>query len=157
MTSITKLRLSCCGAFLVLVLALPDHPALAQADKTATPAAPPAAPQHHASGRSKRPTLDDRIAILGKNLDLTEAQRSAVKRILEQRQQQTLRIRNSEAPGNVRIGQFRALQDSTINQIRAVLTDEQKKKYDPLISRRRPASDAPQRSVEDWIKLTTPH
>ena len=158
MTSMTILKLSCCGAFLFLVLALPDNPALAQADETATPpAATPVTPRHHASGRSKRPTLDDRIAVLGKNLDLTEAQRSAVKRILEQRQQQTLQIRNSAAPGNVRIAQFRALQDSTITQIRGILTDEQKKKYDPMLVRKIPASDAPQRSVEDWIKLTTPH
>jgi hypothetical protein len=158
MTSITRLKLSGRGVSLLLVLAMPANLALAQADETATPATTaPATPQHHASGRSKRPTMDDRIAVLGKNLDLTEAQRSAVKKILEQRQQETLRIRNSEAPGNVRIGQFRALQDSTITQIRALLTDEQKKKYDPMLVRKIPASDTPQRSVDDWIKLTTPH
>jgi predicted nucleic acid-binding OB-fold protein len=93
---------------------------------------------------------------LSKNLELTEAQRSAVKKILVQRQEQTLRIRNSEEPGAMRIGQFRALQDQTINQIRAILTDEQKKKYDPLILRKTPAPDTPQRSLEDWIKATTP-
>jgi hypothetical protein len=122
----------------------------------ATPAAP-AAPRHHASPRNQRPTLDDRIAALSKNLELTEPQRTAVKNILIRRQQQTLRIRNSAVPGDVRIGQFRALQDQTINEIRAVLTDDQKKKYDPLVLRNIPKSDEPQRSLEDWIKLTTPH
>jgi len=101
--------------------------------------------------------MDDRIAILSKNLDLTEVQRSSLKKILEQRQQATLRIRNSEAPGNVRIGQFRALQERTVEQIRAILTDEQKKKYDPMMVRKVPAADTPQRSVDDWIKATTPH
>jgi len=39
--------------------------------------------------------------------------------------------------------------------IRAVLNDEQKKKYDPLAVRdRTPAPD--QKSVEDWLKETTP-
>jgi len=126
---------------------------------SATPAADtsaPVAPRHHASARSQRLTLDDRIAVLSKNLELTEAQRNAVKKILVLRQEQTLRIRNSEAPGNVRIGQFRALQDQTVNQIRAILTDEQKKKYDPLILRNIPKPDQPQRSLEDWIKATTP-
>ena len=146
----TTFKLICCGAFLFLVLALPDKPALAQASGTA-------APRHHASGRYKRPSLDDRVAVLGKNLDLTEAQRSALKKILEQRQQDTLRIRDSSATGSVRIEQFRALQERTILQIRAILTDEQKKKYDPLIPRTRPAPSTPQRSVEDWLKITTPH
>jgi Spy/CpxP family protein refolding chaperone len=146
----TTLKLTCCGAFLLLALALPDRPAVAQASETV-------APPHPASSHHKRPTLDDRIAVLGKNLDLTEPQRSAVKKILEQRQQQTLRIRDSGAPGNVRIEQFRALQEKTIVQIRALLTDEQKKKYDPLLTRTRPAPSTPQRSVEDWIKATTPH
>jgi hypothetical protein len=94
--------------------------------------------------------------VLSKNLELTEAQRNAVKKILVRRQEETLHIRNSEAPGNVRIGQFRALQDQTVNQIRAILTDEQKKKYDPLILRNIPKPDQPQRSLEDWIKATTP-
>jgi Spy/CpxP family protein refolding chaperone len=150
MTSMTTLKPICRGAFLLLVLALRRQPALAQASETAAPPRP-------ASTHSKRPTLDDRVAVLSKNLELTDAQRSAVKKILEQRQQQTVRIRESEAPGNVRIEQFRALQERTVAQIRAVLTDEQKKKYDPLLPRTRPAPSTPQRSVEDWIKATTPH
>jgi hypothetical protein len=43
-----------------------------------------------------------------------------------------------------------------VEQIRAVLNDEQKKKYDPLAVRRlQPAPE--QRSVEDWLEATTPH
>jgi len=184
MTAITALKLSTCAAFLSLALLLPVQRGLAQAGETATPApaaqtpatpapATPAAdtpapptqnpatpapitPRHRTSARNQRPTLDDRIAILSKNLELTEAQRSAVKKILVQRQEQTLRIRNSAEPGNVRVGQFRALQDQTVNQIRAILTDEQKKKYDPLVLRKMPPPDTPQRSLEDWIKATTP-
>jgi len=94
--------------------------------------------------------------VFAKNLDLTEAQQTAVKKILEQRQQEALRIRNdSSVSGSVRIERFRALQDNTVERIRAVLNEEQKKKYDPLaVRRRQPASD--QRSVEDWLKVTTP-
>jgi Spy/CpxP family protein refolding chaperone len=150
MTSMTTLKSARCGASLLLVVALWRQPALAQASETV-------AHPRRTSSPYKRPTLDDRVAVLSKNLELTEAQRSAVKKILEQRQQQTVRIRELEAPGNVRIEQFRALQERTVAQIRAVLTDEQKKKYDPLLPRTRPAPSAPQRSVEDWIKATTPH
>lgn len=149
-TSMTTRRLICCAGFLLFTLALTQESSRAQGSEAASP-------PRHASGRARRRTLDDRIAVLSKNLNLTEPQRSAVKKILEQRQQETLRIRNSEAPGSVRVEQFRALQDKTILQIRAVLTDEQKKKYDPMLPRSRPAPATPQRSVEDWIKATTPH
>jgi len=72
MTSMTMLKASC-GAFLLLALALSPKPAMAQDSETV-------APPHRASSRYKRPTLDDRVAVLSKNLELTEAQRSAVKR-----------------------------------------------------------------------------
>ena len=107
-------------------------------------------------GGRRRPSIDDRVRVFAKNLDLTEAQQTAVKKILEQRQQEALRIRNdSSVSGSVRIERFRALQDNTVERIRAVLSEEQKKKYDPLaVRRRQPASD--QRSIEDWLKVTTP-
>ena len=106
--------------------------------------------------RGHIPTIDDRVRVLARSLDLNEAQRVAVKKILEQRQQETLRIRqDSSISGGARIERFRALQDNTVERIRAVLNEEQKKKYDPLAVRR--TQPAPQqRSVEDWLKLTTP-
>ena len=106
--------------------------------------------------RGHRPTIDDRVKVLARSLELNEAQKVAVKKILEQRQQETLRIRlDSSISGGTRIERFRALQDHTVEQIRAVLNDEQKKKYDPLAVRRvGPAPD--QKSVEDWLKVTRP-
>jgi Spy/CpxP family protein refolding chaperone len=106
--------------------------------------------------RGHIPTIDDRVRVLARSLDLNEAQRAAVKKILEQRQQETLRIRqDSSISGGARIDRFRALQDNTVERIRAVLNEEQKKKYDPLAVRR--TQPAPQqRSVEDWLKVTTP-
>ena len=107
-------------------------------------------------GGHRRPSIDDRVRVFAKNLDLTEAQQAAVKKILEQRQQEALRIRqDSSVSGSVRVERFRALQDNTVERIRAVLNEEQRKKYDPLaVRRRQPPPD--QRSVEDWLKLTTP-
>jgi hypothetical protein len=106
--------------------------------------------------RGHRPTLDDRVRVLARSLELNEAQQAAVKKILEQRQQETLRIRlDSSISGATRIERFRALQDNTVERIRALLNEEQKKKYDPLAVRRiAPAPD--QKSVEDWLKVTNP-
>ncbi len=106
--------------------------------------------------RGHRPTIDDRVKVLARSLELNEAQQAAVKKILEQRQQEALRIRqDASISGGARIERFRALQDHTVERIRAVLNEEQRKKYDPLAVRRvAPASD--QKSVEDWLKVTTP-
>lgn len=142
-----------CGLRLLLLalqfpFLLPGTPAFAQAAEAANPREP-------AAHRYRRPTVDDRIKVLAKSLDLSEAQQSAVKRILEKRQQETLRIRHDPSiSGSTRIDQFRILQDRTVEEIRAVLSEEQKQKYDPFASRK--IQQAPERSVEDWLKLTTP-
>jgi hypothetical protein len=78
-----------------------------------------------------------------------------VKKILEQRQQEILRITHAFS-GSDRLSQLRALQVRTVEQIRTVLNDEQKKKYDPL-GQRPPQQASPQMSVEDWLKARTPH
>lgn len=143
-----------CGAVLCLALVLPillpGAPVVAQVAGAASPA-----PQTHRS-RRRSPSIDDQVKVFAKRLDLNEAQQAAVKKILEQRQQETLHIRQDPSiSGSTRIDRFRALQDRTVERIRAVLNEEQKKKYDPLAVRRiQPAPD--QRSVEDWLKETTP-
>jgi hypothetical protein len=151
--SAAKVRRFSGGGFLSMVLALVvillGSPLVAQEGGTAKPVPP-------VHNTSRRPTPDDRIKVFAKNLELSEAQQAAVKKILEQRQQESLRIRlDPSLSGAARIARFRALQDITVQRIRSVLTEEQKKKYDPLAVRRiQPAPE--QRSVEDWLKVTTP-
>ena len=108
------------------------------------------------SHRRRRLTLDDRMKVLARTLDLSDAQKTAVATILEERQREALHLRlDSSLNGNTRIERFRSLQDSTVERIREILNDEQKMKYDPLASRKlRPAPD--QRTVEDWLELTSP-
>jgi Spy/CpxP family protein refolding chaperone len=142
-----------CRTLLLLFLALPHTisaaPVFAQAPESTSP-------QSRAHRRRARLNVDDRVKVLAKALDLNETQQSAVKRILEQRQLETLRLRqDSSISGSARIDQFRALQLRTVEKIRAVLNDEQRKKYDPLASDK--VQHQPERSVEDWLKLTTPH
>ena len=149
MTSAAKLTKRCAVALLLLALPLPGTPVLAQASDAGS-LGPQATPHH-----SRRSNIDARVSTLKKSLDLDEAQQSAVKNILEQRQQETLRIRRDPSiSGGARIERFRALQDNTVERIRALLNDEQKKKYDPLASRQ--IQSTPERSVEDWLKAATP-
>jgi hypothetical protein len=102
--------------------------------------------------RRRTITIDDQVKRFTESLDLSETQQSEIKRILELRQVQIRRIRLDESlSGDERIGRLRDLQDSTVAQIRAVLSDEQKKKYDPLAVRQA-QKNSPQPSVEDWMK-----
>ena len=136
------------GLVLVSMILPPGAPVAAQVAGATNPAGQ--------NRTHRRPSIDDRIKILAKNLDLNEAQQSAVKRILEQRQQETLLLRlDPSITGNARIERFRALQDIAVERIRAVLNEEQRKKYDPLAVRGIPPAPD-QRSVEDWLKVTAP-
>jgi hypothetical protein len=140
-----------CLAALLLNVSLASS-ALAQ---TTTTAPANSAPQP-TNSTHRRPSLDDRVKTFAAALNLDEAQQVAVKRILLQRQQEMLRLRqDTSITGSTRIERLRALQDQTVQRIRLVLNDEQKKKYDPLAVRK--AGPAPeQKSVEDWLKVTTP-
>jgi hypothetical protein len=114
-----------------------------------------AVPQRHIQHQYSRPSLDDRVARFAKSLNLSEAQRSEVRKILEQRQQGVFRLRTAPlVTGNTAIDRFRALQVKTVEQIRAVLNDEQRKNYNPLAPRSIPQTAQP--SVEDWLELAAP-
>jgi hypothetical protein len=118
--------------------------------------APRPTPAHPAYSTHRRATLDDRVKALSKALDLSDPQQVAVKRILEQRQAEILRLRqDGSISGEERIGRLRAVQDQTVLRIRAVLNDDQKKKYNPLAVREITPPQG-QKTVEEWLKETTP-
>jgi len=114
----------------------------------------PAQPAARATHRHKRVIVDDQLKGLARNLELDEGQQAAIKRILERRQEESLRIMH-DGSGPDGISRFRALQVMTVEQIRSVLNDEQKKKYNVLVEH--PPQTSPQPSVEDWMKAAKPH
>jgi hypothetical protein len=104
----------------------------------------------------KRPSPDERGKALAKYLELDETQQIALQKILEQRQQEVLQMRFTPLPaGSAQIDRFRAIQDRTANRIRAVLNQEQRKKYD-LLAIRRSAPPGSKTSVQDWLKAANP-
>lgn len=157
-SAVTRSRFKLILSLLVLLLgtALASS-VLAQAsnENAATPTQPPPSPQPTRPTR-RRPTLDDHVKALATSLDLSEQQQLAVKKILEQRQMETLRLRRDTAiEGNERIARLRALQDQTVERIRSILTDDQKKKYDPLAVRQI-APQRDQKSIDDFLKAPPP-
>lgn len=114
-----------------------------------------ASPEPPSTHRYRRLSVDDQVRGLARTLELSDTQQLAVKKILESRQQATMRILRNTS-GDDRISGIRALQLRTVAEIRAVLNDEQRKKYNPL-GQRPPQPTSPQPSVEDWMKATTRH
>jgi hypothetical protein len=124
---------------------LPSPPLLGQTAQTARST-------RRAQSTYHRRTLDDRVKDLAKTLDLNETQQAGLRTILERQQLEARQIQFDQAhSGNERIGRFRALQEDTILRIRALLNDEQKKKYDPL-NHGAHQTNSSQPYVDQWLK-----
>jgi hypothetical protein len=100
--------------------------------------------------------LNQRMALLSKELNLDEAQQAAVRRLLLQQREQTIRVWNDETtPAAVRIKATQGLADRTAEQIRALLTDAQRSHYSQPRNR-----DAEQHvaseDLESWMRGVAP-
>lgn len=91
-----------------------------------------------AAGQSSRialsdpamPTLDRRMALLSRELDLDPEQQAAVRRLLLQQREQTLKVWSDETvPSAVRIKATHDVADRTAQQIRSLLNDAQRGRY----------------------------
>lgn len=101
----------------------------------AEPAAAEASAVTPALPSNRRPTLragtlDGRVQLLAKELDLSPAQQGQVKRVLlAQRQQVATLWNDTSLPAAVRVSRTQAIGDRTADQIRALLNDTQREKY----------------------------
>jgi hypothetical protein len=123
-----------------------------------TPGAKAAPPLTHASTLARtRPHAGDPAAAFAKRLELDPRQEAQVRRLLAMRHDEIRRVWTD--PGiaaDDRVGAVKAINDNTRSQIRALLTEEQRKKY----FQPRPAESAatdPKPSVGDWLNATRPH
>jgi hypothetical protein len=132
-----------------MTMLLPGAPVLAQQANAAQPF-------HQVASRHKRQSLGERVELLAGYLDLNEGQRSALKTILLDRQQEILKMRHAPSLGErIQMDRFRAIEEKTVERISAMLTREQNKKYDPL-GVRNSTSASQNVSVEDWLKKNGP-
>ena len=144
----------------ILVTGLPKAHAQADPAPAASPGTPASssatpsttAPAARRQTAYRRNTLDARVKQLAKSLDLDQQQQAGVKTVLERQQLQARQIQfDPKISGEERIGRFRALQDDTVLRIRALLNDEQKKKYDPLAHEKQEAGSS-DKYVDQWMK-----
>ena len=136
---------------LVLALAIgwliPAHASTGSED-------PPAkATLRQAPRHQNRSGLEDRVATLSKALDLDAKQQSELRKLLESQREQIRKVwSDTSAPAAYRVIATRAISDKTADQIRALLNDEQKKKYKPPRQAHEGAPAPPTTTVEDWMK-----
>jgi hypothetical protein len=93
---------------------------------------------------------------IGKQLDLNEAQRLELKKLLESQQTQVDQLWNDQRLAPVdRMTRLRTLQEDTQERFHALLTGEQQKKYDRLVQRILFGYSQPQQKSETKRTLKT--
>jgi len=121
-------------------------PAIA-APSDGLPSRPTSRAQHRA-----HTSLDDRIATYTRELNLDAKQQSQLRALLLRQREQVLRVWNDTSiPAAQRVHATRVISDATADGIRGMLTEEQRKKYNPP----RPPHDSTAQpgapSAADWI------
>jgi len=87
-------------------------------------------PQDTARRRKRGSPLDRRVMLLAKELGLDATQQGRVKKVLEGQREQVARVWNDRSiPAARRVSATQAIGDRTADRIRALLNDEQRKKY----------------------------
>jgi hypothetical protein len=125
-------------------------PAHAVDESAAGTDAPPPVRRAH-----PRPTRDP-AAALAKRLDLNVKQTAEVRRLLVIRQARMRAVWTDAAiAADDRVGAVKAINEKTEAQIRALLTEEQRKKYFQPRPSGSLATD-PQPSVEEWLNVNRP-
>ena len=99
----------------------------------------------------RKPAIEQRLEVLTKELELTAAQQAEVRRILVRQQLAVRQVwSNSTIDPLERAAATQSVTEHTGEAIRAILNEEQKKKYN-LAKPDAPVEAGSQRSVEDWM------
>lgn len=95
-------------------------------------------------------SLERRLRLLTEELGLDTIQQTKMRLLLEGQRQKISRVWSDTAtPAAVRVSTTQAIGARTADQIRALLNDEQRKKYNP--ARAHDVADASKPNVESWI------
>ncbi len=138
----------------LLVVALAVHAAL-PAPAAAAPRGAASASRQSLPPRGKRSGLETRVATLTRALALDPRQQAELRTLLRDQREKVQRIwQDASVSSADRVAATRKVSTHTADRIRAMLSEEQRKKYDP--PPRRDAEKATGNArVEDWMKLET--
>jgi len=87
-------------------------------------------------GRQQPPSVDDQLKTLTKQLQLTDDQQPKVRDILQNRHDQIQQVmQDTSTPRAEKWSKMREIHETTNGKIRALLTDDQKKKFDDYLQK----------------------
>ena len=135
-------------ALIVAIVLFATGPADA-GDSAAAPSSPK--PALRSSGRVRAGgSLQHRVSVLSKALQLDARQRTELLAILESQRQAVSKIWSDPAllPAE-RTPATRAVEERTADQIRGILSEEQKNRYNPAKPH---GAEPPAPDVEDWMR-----
>ena len=116
------------GALVACACGLTPLGTAAAENAAAAPQAPPRSLSHPSTGS----TLEHRVKVLSKALDLDAQQQAELRKIFESQRAAVTKIWTDPALIYAeRVPAIRALEDRTANAIRSILNDAQKKRYNP--------------------------
>ena len=109
-------------------------------------------PQDTPRRRKRASPLDRRVTLLAKELGLDASQKAQVRKVLDRQREQVARVwKDSSIPPARRVSATQAIGDRTADRIRALLNEEQRKKY--IQPRQREAAvGTAGGNVESWMK-----
>src|SRR5580704_3505803 len=89
-------------------------------------------------GRHAMPTVDDQVKHMAKKLNLSDDQQAKLKPILEDQRKQMEQIRDDSALSREdRFSKMKSVHENSTAQIKALLNDDQQKKFDKMQAERR--------------------
>jgi hypothetical protein len=113
------------------------------------------APRSSHSRAHARTTVDDRVTTYARALGLDTDQQMRLRALLMWQKDQVLRVWNDETlTPAMRVHATGAIGDTTADRIRAMLTQEQRKKYNPPRPPRDDVAHTAAPNVESWMKAT---
>ena len=143
------MAIACIGFLVTQAIQAADEPATVSPPAAAPAVAAPPAQQH-------QPALEQRITLMSTELGLDERQRGELRKILINQRMQIMRLwSDTSVPAASRVGATRVISEQTGDQIRALLNEEQKVKYNHPRKPRDATADPNARSVEDWMNAAS--
>jgi Spy/CpxP family protein refolding chaperone len=88
-------------------------------------------------GNADTRSVDERIEEFSKKLDLSDDQQAQVKSILQSAEAELKELRNASLSRREKVSRLREIGEETNSKIRALLNDEQKKKFDEMVKERK--------------------
>jgi Spy/CpxP family protein refolding chaperone len=140
-------RLSCLFALLACAAFAYAQANNSQSNNAASSDPQAATPQTGHGQPTQEASIAERMQNLARQLNLTDAQKEKIEPILLDSAKQVDALRNDNSlTREQRFAKFRQIHESTLTQIRPVLTDEQQKKLDAMVAQmhQRPAGGPPQ-------------